>query len=153
VTNKSTFNLLLPLVLVLDPAQGYDGVPADALGRAPDGRWLIDLSGALPGGILAPGQTTTGQTITVDNPHNLRVSYDPSVSAQTPSVPAPVFDSTPVTAAAAGQAYAYQIKAHQPSGGALVYVLDSGPAGLSVDAETGLVKWAPTRKSPAQATV
>src|SRR5262249_41184637 len=38
VTNRSTFDVFLPLVLILDPAQGYQGVPQGASGRAPDGR-------------------------------------------------------------------------------------------------------------------
>ena len=47
-------------------AQQFAGEPLDNLGRAADGTWLIDLSGSLPpSGLLGPGQSTTGQTITV----------------------------------------------------------------------------------------
>ncbi len=34
------------MVLVLDPAQDYQGVPQDATGQTEDGRWLIDWGGA-----------------------------------------------------------------------------------------------------------
>ena len=53
-------------IVVLDPRNGYNGIPAGAIGQTPDGRWLIDLSADLPpGGKLSPGQSTTGHTITI----------------------------------------------------------------------------------------
>src|SRR5262249_55807289 len=78
VTNTGTYDLLLPLLLVLDPLQGYQGVPQHAAGQTPDGRWLVDLSNNVPnhvpGGVrLRPGESTSGQTITVVTPDGQRV--------------------------------------------------------------------------------
>src|SRR5205823_9865608 len=47
VGNLTSHDLLLPLVLELDPQQQFDGVPVDAAGQAPNGAWLIDLSQSL----------------------------------------------------------------------------------------------------------
>ena len=60
---------------------------------------------------------------------------------------APIFDSTPVTTAAAGQAYQYHVAAHDPNGGPVSYLLDSGPAGMSIDPVTGMLTWMPTAAS------
>src|SRR5262249_17916412 len=62
-------------------------------------------------------------------------------------------DSQPATAANAGQPYQYQAAAHDPDGVAVSYLLYKGPAGMTVDARTGLVSWLPTPASPAQAAV
>ncbi|MBN8490904.1 MAG: LEPR-XLL domain-containing protein, partial [Burkholderiales bacterium] len=48
--NKGDVAVTLPAVLLLDPRDGYSGVPQSAQGRTDDGRWLIDLSANLPPG-------------------------------------------------------------------------------------------------------
>jgi len=83
LTNIGDHDLLLPLILVLDPAQGYEGAPVNALGQAPDGRWFVDLSPAASSGQrLTPGETTTGSTITISNPGNQRVDYTAGAAAE-----------------------------------------------------------------------
>ena len=66
--NTSTRLLLLPLILELDPVHNFTGEPLGATGRTSEGTWLVDLSDALPDGILRPGEVTVGRTITVRNP-------------------------------------------------------------------------------------
>ena len=154
VTNIGGHDLLLPVVLVLDPRFDYEGVPVDAVGQTTDGRWLVDLSANLPGGLtLAPNQSTDGKTVTVANPDHRRVDFDSGVSALATDNLAPIFDTTPVTTAAVGQPYTYQASAHDPDGVGLAYILYRGPAGMTVDAATGLVSWLPTGDSPADAAV
>ncbi len=115
ITNSSDRDLLLPLVLMLDPAEGYEGVPRDAAGQTPMGQWLIDLSDALASGdALEPGDRTVGRTITIDNPDWRRVDYAAGFSAHQGANQSPVFDSQPVTDAVAGQPYTYQVDAHDP---------------------------------------
>ena len=58
LTNVSERSLLLPVLLALDPADGYDGLPANSAGRADDGRWLIDFTGTLPAVSLTAAATT-----------------------------------------------------------------------------------------------
>jgi len=66
ITNIGPNDLLLPLILVLDPALGNMSAPQDTIGRAADGRWFLDLSGSLPADQrLEPGESTLGRTITI----------------------------------------------------------------------------------------
>src|SRR5262249_49809455 len=117
LTNRSAFDLFLPLVLMLDPAQGYQGVPQGASGPAPDGRWLIDRSAQLPDGQrLYPGQSTIGRTLTIYNANDRRVDYTAGAGATPAPNQRPVFDSVPPTQGAAGQPYSYEAIAHDPDG-------------------------------------
>ncbi|MHB8955464.1 MAG: putative Ig domain-containing protein [Pirellulaceae bacterium] len=150
VTNVSDRDLLLPLVLMLDPADGYSGVPRSAAGQTPGGQWLIDLSQSLDtGDVLAPGASTLGHTLTIDNPGNYSVQFTAGFSAQQGTNQAPVFDTQPLENATAGQEYGYAVQAHDPDGVAVVYLLYRGPAGMTVDALSGAVSWLPTSLSPA----
>lgn len=56
---------------------------------------------------------------------------------------APRVTSTPPTAATEGAAYGYQVTASDADGGTLSYALDVAPAGMSIDAGSGLVAWTP----------
>ena len=104
VTNVSDRDLLLPLVLMLDPAEGYTGVPRNAAGQTPGGQWLVDLSQSLsPGEVLVPGASTRGHTLTIDNPGGHSVDFVAGFSAQQGANQAPVFDSQPMTHATADQ--------------------------------------------------
>ncbi len=154
ITNTSTHDLLLPVVLHLTPVNQYPGEPQGNEGRAPDGSWLIDLSGDLPAsGILEPGQSSAGQTITIDSPNGTPVAYDPWASGVLAGNEAPVFVTSPVTTATVGQEYQYQAIGFDPDGDQLSYLLDGGPAGMTVDPATGLLTWTPTLSSPALAQV
>ncbi len=154
VTNIGAVDVRLPLVLVLDPQAGYPGIPRDASGQTVDGRWLIDLSGDVPGGVrLAPGESTAGRTIVVENPDARRVAFDAGVAALPTVNEPPIFDSVPLTEAAAGTLYTYQARAHDPDGAGVSFLLIDGPEGMTVDPETGLVTWLPTSQNAAQNAV
>ena len=86
--------LLLPMLLVLDPAENVTGVPYDVLHHTPDGRWLISLDQNLPDGVrLRPGQTTTARTVRVVAPGFEAVDFVSGISA----VPAANVVSTSTT--------------------------------------------------------
>ncbi len=154
VTNVSSHAILLPVVLHLNPLNQFPGEPQGNLGRGPDGSWLIDLSGSLPAdGILNPGQSSTGQTITVVMKNGQPVAFDPSVSGLTAANQPPVFVTEPITSATVGQTYSYQAIGFDPDGDELSYLLVRGPAGMTMNPATGLVSWTPTPNSPASATV
>jgi serine protease AprX len=57
---------------------------------------------------------------------------------------APTFSSVPVTSATEGKPYAYQATASDVDGDALAFVLDAAPAGMAINAASGLVSWTPT---------
>jgi hypothetical protein len=150
ITNITSNDLLLPLVLVLDPARNYSGVPEDALPRDDSGVFFIDLSGSLPEqGRLRPNQTTLGRTVTIRNPTGQRVDLGHGVFTLPYPNEAPEFTSTPVAVATVGQPYSYQAVAKDPDGVALVYLLIEGPLGMSVDPASGLVTWTPAVTDPA----
>jgi subtilisin family serine protease len=57
---------------------------------------------------------------------------------------APVITSTAPASALEGQLYTYAVKASDPAGGALAYKLTSAPAGMLIDAASGVLSWTPT---------
>jgi len=145
VTNTGAADLLLPIVLILDPAASYSGVPQGAL--PPDdgsGVFFIDLSASLPvTGRLPAGQSTAGRTITILNPDGRQGDIDHSLSGVPGPNQAPVFTSSPLTRAFAGSAYEYAAGAEDPDGPAVVFLLAESPAGMSIDPVSGLVQWLP----------
>jgi serine protease AprX len=56
----------------------------------------------------------------------------------------PVITSLPATEAFENQQYRYQMSATDADGGLLRFALAAGPAGMSIDAVTGLLSWIPT---------
>jgi RHS repeat-associated protein len=53
----------------------------------------------------------------------------------------PTVVSTPVFAASLGSQYSYQVQATDPDGGSLTYQLLKAPAGMAINATTGLLTW------------
>ncbi len=154
LTNLGAMDLFLPLLLILDPSQGYEGVPQEAAGRAPDGRWFIDLSGQLPDGQrLRPGESTTGRTLSIFNSNDRRVEFTTGAGGTVSANQRPVFDTTPVTIATAAQSYAYDADAHDPDDPSVFFFLAAGPEGMTVDPLTGMITWLPTTSSPARAAI
>jgi NADPH:quinone reductase-like Zn-dependent oxidoreductase len=84
------------------------------------------------------------RTLVIENPAFQRADIGHALYALPYPNTVPVFDSAAVTAAAAGTPYRYQAHATDPDGVAIAYLLVDGPDGMSVDAATGLVTWAPT---------
>ena len=149
ITNTSQFDLLAPLLLILSPGPGFTGTPQNATQSA-NGSWLISLNSSVPGGVqLAPGQSTTGQTVTINDTDGQTISYTTEVSGMPPAVSAPVFNSTPVASVTAGATYTYQAKAVDPDGSTPGFVLGDGPAGMTVNPVTGLVTWNTLPTTPA----
>ncbi|MCU7860671.1 MAG: carboxypeptidase regulatory-like domain-containing protein [Candidatus Thiodiazotropha sp. (ex Lucinoma kastoroae)] len=57
---------------------------------------------------------------------------------------APVITSTGPANAAVGQVYEYRVSATDPDGDALSFGLSAYPAGMEIDASTGVIRWIPT---------
>ncbi len=151
--NISTYSIFAPVILILNPAQGFTGVPLNATAGS-GGSWLISLNSTIPGGVeLKPGQTTTGQTLTISDPNQLTIAYTSSVSGTPATASAPVFDTTPVTAVAAGKTYTYQARAHDPDGSTPGFLLTNAPGGMTVDPKTGLITWKTSSTTPASVLV
>ncbi|MFA5188847.1 MAG: putative Ig domain-containing protein [Patescibacteria group bacterium] len=55
----------------------------------------------------------------------------------------PVITSLPITTAISGELYGYALSATDSDNDVLTYGLDVGPAGMTINASTGLVSWLP----------
>ncbi|HEY6817505.1 MAG TPA: putative Ig domain-containing protein [Croceibacterium sp.] len=154
VTNRTDGPIRLPALLTIDPLGGFTGVPVDAAGQSDDGRWLVDLAGSLPpDGILQAGQATSGRTVSISTGGNQRLSFATGIVAGMVPNTAPVFTSTPPAAATIGQALSHQVAATDAEGHAIVFGLLSGPAGMTIDATTGLLTWTPPAGASAETAV
>ena len=56
----------------------------------------------------------------------------------------PVITSGPSFAANVGDRYTYQVTAADPDGDPVSFALLAGPAGMTIDAASGLLEWTPT---------
>ena len=65
------------------------------------------------------------------------------IAIRTPNA-SPQITSSPITAAANGVGYAYAVRADDPDAGdILTFSLPQAPAGMSIDASSGLIEWLP----------
>ncbi|MBI3467959.1 MAG: putative Ig domain-containing protein, partial [Planctomycetes bacterium] len=74
------------------------------------------------------------------------------VSATVPNQP-PVITSTPVFVATVGSLYVYDVIAQDPEQGVLTYSLETVPDGMTIDEETGAIRWTPTAATSEVVTV
>ncbi|MEY8839986.1 Ig domain-containing protein, partial [Cribrihabitans sp. XS_ASV171] len=154
VTNIGDGDIVLPVLLLLDPKRGYSGVPGDATGQTDQGVWMIDLSESLPeGGRLEAGATTRGQTVAIVTPDRQRVQFSAGVAASTGPNRAPVLTSTPPETAKVGEAFAFTVTAEDPDGDSLIYHLLDAPSGMEIDAATGEMAWTPDDTANAEEPV
>ena len=153
LTNETGYDLLTPVVLTIDSLGPAGAELEGSLGQQTAGAWWIDVSSSIPNGRFLAGQTPATLTVTFKDPSGAKLSFHSGVLAMPTVNLAPTISSAPVTAATVGQPYTYQIKASDSNGAALSYLLYSGPAGMTVDPQSGLVSWMPAVSSPAAATV
>lgn len=62
----------------------------------------------------------------------------------TPVNDPPSITTQPVTGATVGQLYSYDVNATDPENNTLTYALTQAPAGMTINATTGLISWTPT---------
>ena len=91
---------------------------------------------------LERGKFGKGDSIAVTvTPDDREVQGTPKKSqAVVVSGSPPVITSSPPNAVEKG-VYTYQVKVHQTDQGRLTFVLKSGPAGMAIDKNTGLIRW------------
>ncbi|MGX9354808.1 putative Ig domain-containing protein [Roseobacteraceae bacterium S113] len=154
LTNISDRDLVLPVLLLLDPDRGYDGTPDANEGQSAEGVWIIDLSASLPAdGRLGAGESTTGQTVGIATPNRQRVQFSAGVAAQAGPNAAPVITSTPPTDARVGETLSATVTATDADGDAVIYSLLEAPDGMTIDATTGILEWTPLDGAAAQTPV
>ncbi len=153
ITNKTAYNLIVPLILYVDALQPADASVVGGMRNAPDGQWWLDLSGSTPGKVLIPGGSTVTQTFTISNPSGLQAQL------QVRHLRHALCQRRAGLQLDAGHdrdrrpGVSYTGQRLRPQRRPVSYVLDSGPAGMTINATTGLISWTPTPGSPAQANV
>jgi len=65
----------------------------------------------------------------------------------------PTITSTPPISATEGSPYDYTVVASDPDGDALVFSLDEGPVGMTIDVSTGVIAWTPASNQVGANTV
>ncbi|MBI5721734.1 MAG: putative Ig domain-containing protein [Burkholderiales bacterium] len=118
-----------------------------ALTQAPAGMTIDAGAGRIAWTPSAAQAGSHAVTVRVADPSGLATTLAFSITVTVGNA-APEFTSAPVTAAVAGVAYAYAVRAVDANGDALAYSLTRAPAGMTIDAASGLVAWTPT---PSQA--
>ena len=104
----------------------------------------VGLSGGNPWTDLA---LVVGSGVTdPSNDHRYKVG---TITVASAANVAPQITSTPVTSATVGVAYSYDVNASDANGDTLSYSLTQAPAGMTINASTGLIAWTPTRARPA----
>ena len=117
-----------------------------SLVAGPDGMTLNSTSGLLN---WTPTETQLGSfdvTIQADDGRSGSAEQRYTIVSQVapPNRP-PVFTSIPVDQASVGGVYRYDADAIDPDDDALTYSLATGaPAGMAIDATTGVITWTPT---------
>ncbi len=129
--------LLVAVKNISDP--GVQVRRADDL--TPDGAPYFDYSALVSGGTLAAGQRTGARTIVFSDPNRSKFTYDLVFLGKLNQAPA--VTSVPDVEALAGRPYAYDVDASDPDGDTLRYRLVNAPAGMSIDASTGVIAWTP----------
>lgn len=130
------------------PVAAVDPDPGDvleySLAIAPEGM-RIDTQSGLIEWLPTAGQAGDATvTVRVEDGRGGGDTQAFTVSvAQAPNSP-PLITSSPVTDAVSDQPYEYQVVASDPDAGdVLVYELADAPAGMSIDAGSGLITWLP----------
>jgi hypothetical protein len=139
LTNGGTYGVGGPVVVVLDHLSDPTVHVLNADGTTPQGQPYFDLTGQLPGKVLAPGQATTARTLEFLDPNQVRFMCDLEVLGQLNQ--APTFTSQPNTEAVAGTTYRYAATATDVDGDSLTFSLPEAPAGMTIDPASGLIRW------------
>ena len=97
--------------------------------------WTPTVDQAGPNSVVLVVADSSGDSAT----QSFTVNVNTVAAAQMP----PVILSTPSTIALLGQVYAYNAQGADPQNEALAWSLDSAPAGMSINAATGTIRWTP----------
>jgi len=141
-------------------AYAYDVNASDANGdtlaysltQAPSGMTINAASGLIawtPATAQVGGQAVA---VRVSDPGGLTATQSFTITVAAANA-APQITSTPLTAATVGVAYAYDVNATDPNGDALTYSLTQAPAGMAINASTGMIGWVPAAAGAQAVTV
>src|SRR5262249_53675263 len=130
-----------PLLVVIDHLSDPTVRVRGADGVTPDGRSYLDFSSLVTGGKLGAAATTDSQTLSFYNPGGGQFTYDLVVLGRLNRAPA--ITSSPNTEALVGKPYQYAVKATDPDEDPVTFSLVTAPAGMIIDAQSGMLSWSP----------
>lgn len=150
----------LPPIFVSTPgtsAIATQSYSYDADATDPENDTLVYSLGSAPGGMIidaASGLVTWTPDPAQLGSHTVSISVDDgegNQATQTYSVTVieelanqpPVITSAPVTNAEAGSAYFYDVNATDANGDVLSFSLSVAPAGMTINASSGVISWVP----------
>lgn len=145
--NIGTYGINGPLILVVKNISDLNVQLREADGLTADGLPYYDFTHLLVEGQLNPEGVSASQTLVFANPDQVQFTYELEILADLNQLP--VIESNPVAPGQTlaegiiGQPYTYQVRATDADGDDLTYQLLSGPTGMTIDAQTGLIEWSP----------
>ena len=143
-----------PYAYRIEAIDPNDDALSYSLATGPRGMSVDATGGQLSWTPTSADVGTHGVTLQVDDSRGgiARQTFALSVSEAPPNRP-PVFGSVPNVSANVGLVYEYQATANDADGDTIEYTVVAGPAGLEIDAGTGLVSWLPGTKQVGKQTV
>ena len=140
--NDGQFVAEVPLLVgvknISDPSVRVVG----ASGTTPDGVPFFDFTDWVGGGRLSPGERTSSPSIGFFDPTKVQFRYELVFYGRLNE--APIFTTVPPVAADSGREYRYDADATDEDHDALTFSLVTSPAGMAIDAASGIVTWSPT---------
>ena len=142
VRNEGQFSADAPLLLGIRNISPSEVTVIGADGLLPDGTPYYDFSGTLLGSSLMPGDSSNIRTIAFQNRSRQQFDYQLVFYGQLNQ--APDITSLPNTQARVDREFVYAVKAKDPEDDPLHFSLASGPTGMRMDAQAGVLRWTPT---------
>ena len=132
-----------------DPDTG-DGLIYSLI-SGPTGMTIEPVSGELRWTPTAPQAGARPVTVSVTDLRGL--SQTQTLTFVVPANSLPMYVSTPITSAIATEEYRYDVDATDADGDLLSYSLLTKPAGMTIDAMTGVIRWVPTSTQGGTTTI
>lgn len=111
-------------------------------GLTPDGIPYIDFSRMITSKTILPGASTDSLDLSFFNPGAASFTYDLVFLGHLNQVP--TITSQADVEALIGREYRYAVQATDPEDDRLTYSLSAAPAGMTINASTGVITWNPT---------
>jgi hypothetical protein len=141
VRNTGTVAMHEPLLANVREISDQSVQVRNAEGALPNGLPYFNFSNLIGDGVLAAGEVSGVKTIGFNDPNRVRFGYGVGVLSKVNQPP--MFSTAPIVAARVGVAYSYDVNATDPENNALSFALDKAPAGMSINASTGVIGWTP----------
>lgn len=141
--NTSTQRIDGPLLVAITNISDPSVVLRSPDGYTPDGTPYYNWSNLLGAdGKLSASESTSTRSLVFYNPKGVQFTYDVVVLGQANRNPEII--TQPLEETPAGKTYIYTVQAIDPDQDTLTYKLLSAPVGMSIDSNTGEIRWTPT---------